>query len=55
MKSKKVQELLDEMENDPWCVKLRRWYNLKVWTYRCLTRKYWDKSFDGYIFKKKIK
>ncbi len=48
-----VDRLLKEMENDPWHVKLKRWWNLKVWTYTCLTRKYWDKSFSGYIFKKK--
>ena len=53
MKSKTVQRLLDEMENDPWYVKLKRWYRLKVWTYKCLTRKYWDKTFDGYVFKNK--
>ena len=53
MRSKVLQRLLDEMENDPWHVKLRRWWRLQVWTYTCLTRKYWDKSFEGYIFKKK--
>ena len=29
MRSKKAQELLDEMERDPWYVKLLRWYRLK--------------------------
>jgi hypothetical protein len=48
-----VDRLLKEMENDPWHIKLKRWWNLKVWTYTCLTRKYWDKSFSEYIFKKK--
>lgn len=51
--SKTIQRLLDEMANDPWHVKLRRWWNLKVWTYKCLTRKYWDKEYQHYIFKKK--
>ncbi len=35
------------------CQKCGRWWRLKIWTYTCLTRKYWDKSFEGYIFKKK--
>ena len=52
-KSPTIQRLLDEMKNDPWYVKLKRWWRLKVWVYTCLTRKYWDKSFEGYIFKKK--
>jgi hypothetical protein len=53
MRSKTVQRILDEMEKDPWHVKFIRWYHVKIWTYKCLTRKYWDKSFSGYIFKKK--
>jgi hypothetical protein len=53
MRSKTVERLLAEMAKDPWYVKLRRWWNVKMWTYKCLTRKYWDKSFSGYIFKKK--
>lgn len=48
-----VQRLFDEMKNDSWYVKLMRWYKLKVWTYKCLTRKYWDRTFNGYIFKQK--
>ncbi len=52
MKSKKVQEMLDQMEKDVWYVKLRRWYILKIWTYKCLSRKYWDKTHPNYIFKK---
>ena len=53
MRSKVLQDILNKMENDPWHVKLRRWCRLKIWTYTCLTRKYWDKSFEGYMFKKK--
>lgn len=44
-KGKLIQELLDEMKNDPWHVKLKRWLRLKIWTYKCLTRKYWDKTY----------
>lgn len=52
-KSKVVEQLLEEMKNDPWHVKLKRWWNLKVWTYKCLSRKYWDKTYKHYIFKSK--
>ena len=54
-RSETVQRLLDEMEKDPWYVKLRLWWNLKVWTYKCLTRKYWDKDYQHYIFKRNKK
>ena len=53
MRSKVLQQLIDEMEKDPWHVKLRRWWRVKIWVYKCLTRKYWDKTYQGYIFKKK--
>lgn len=53
MKSKVAQRLLDEMEQDPWYIKLRRWYRVKLWVFICLTRKYWDKTYSGYVFKNK--
>jgi hypothetical protein len=40
MRNKIVQELIDEMDKDPWYIKLKRWWSLKVWVYKCLTRKY---------------
>jgi hypothetical protein len=52
MRSETLQRILDEMEKDLWHVKLKRWWRLKVWTYTCLTRKYWDKSYQHYVFKK---
>jgi hypothetical protein len=52
-RSKILQEIEDEMSKDPWYIKLRRWVWVKVWIYTCLTRKYWDKSYSGYIFKKR--
>jgi hypothetical protein len=48
-----LQKILDKMEKDPWHVKLKRYIKVKIWVYTCMTRKYWDKSFSGYIFKKK--
>ena len=44
MRSKVVQELLDDMEKDPWYIKLKRWFS-----------KYWDKTYEYWIFKKKNK
>ena len=52
-RSPTVQRLFDKMENDPWWVKLKRWWRVEWWVLTCLTRKYWDKTFEDYIFKKK--
>jgi hypothetical protein len=51
-RSPTLQRILDKMENDPWYVKLKRWIRVQLWTYACLTRKYWDKTYQNYIFKK---
>jgi hypothetical protein len=48
-----LDRIIRQMEQDPWHVKLRRWWRLKVWVWMCLTRKYWDKEYQHYIFKKK--
>lgn len=53
MKSPIVQKLLDEMEKDPWYVKLKRWYRIQKWVLICRTRKFWDKEYQHYIWKKK--
>ena len=53
MRSKVLQDIRNEMKKDPWHIKLRRWCRLKIWVYKCRTRKYWDKTYQGYIFKKK--
>jgi hypothetical protein len=53
MKSKVVERLFEEMKRDGWWVKLRRWVRLKIWVWGCLTRKYWDKSYEGYLFRSK--
>ena len=49
-----VERIMEEMDNDPWYIKLKRWYDLQKWVLICLTRKYWDKSYQYYIFKRKI-
>jgi hypothetical protein len=51
--SPKINQLLEEMKTDPWYTKLKRWFRLQIWVYTCLTRKYWDKTYQHYIFKKK--
>ena len=52
-KSKVLDELFDEMNKDPWYIKLKRWVSVRIWVWKCLTRKYWDKDYQHYIFKKK--
>jgi hypothetical protein len=42
--SKVFQDLEDEMANEPWYTKLRRWVSLKKWLFICYTRKFWDKT-----------
>jgi len=55
MRSKTIQRIMDEMDKDTWYIKLKRWIRLQTWVYICLTRKYWDKKYEHYIFKKFIK
>jgi hypothetical protein len=43
---------MDKMEKAPWHVKLRRWWSLKLWVWKFLSQKYWDKTHPNYIFKK---
>jgi len=50
-----LEELEKDMDNDHWYVKLKRWYRLQKWVLTCRTRKYWDKSYEYYIFVKKNK
>lgn len=52
-RSKTVQRILDDMEKDPWYIKLKRWYRVEKWVLICRTRKYWDKDYQHYIFKSK--
>jgi len=49
-----LKKILEEMENDPWHVKLRRWWRLQVWVYTCRTRWIWDLEYENNIFKKKF-
>ncbi len=52
MRSKILQEILDEMDKDPWYKKLRRKWSFMKYDLICRSRKYWDRSFSGFIFKK---
>ena len=47
-----LKKLEEEMKNDPWYVKLKLWVNLQKWVLMCRTRKYWDKTYQHYIFRK---
>ena len=55
MRSKTVQRLMDEMENDPWYIRLKRWFNLQRWVLMCRTRWIWDLNYEHNIFKNKNK
>jgi hypothetical protein len=54
MKSKTLERILEEMKNDPWHVKLRRWWSLRLWVWTCRTRWIWDLSYERNIFRKKL-
>ena len=47
-----LKKLEEEMKNDPWYVKLKLWVNLQKWVLMCRTRKYWDKTYQHYLFRK---
>lgn len=52
MRSPIVIRLLEQMKRDPWHIKLMRWWRVKLWVWTCMTRKYWDKEYQHYIWKK---
>ena len=54
-RSKILKELINEMENDPWYVKLSRWCNVKKIVWLCRTRFIWDLKYEKNIFKRKNK
>lgn len=50
-RSDTARQILEDSKLDPWYVKLKRWYRLQRWIISCRTRKYWDNTFENYIFK----
>jgi hypothetical protein len=50
--SEKLQKLQDEINSFSWYKKLSSDIKLQIWVWKCLSRKYWDKSFEHYIFRK---
>jgi hypothetical protein len=48
-----LKQLTEEMKNDPWHVKLRRWFRLQRWVWMCRTRWIWDLNYEHNIFRKK--
>lgn len=53
MKASELKNLIDEMENDSWHIKLRRWFYVKKWVLVCRTRFIWDLTYKKNIFKNK--
>ena len=53
MRSKTLDRILKKMENDPWHVKLRRWWRVRLWVWTCRTRWIWDLEYERNIFRKK--
>jgi len=51
MKSETVRKLMDKMATDPWQVRLQRWMVVKAWTLLCLSRRWWDSTHPGYMFR----
>lgn len=49
-----LDELENQMKTETPIQKLKRWVDLRMWIIICKTRKFWDTSYSGYIFKKKI-
>ena len=48
-----LKQLVEEMRNDPWHVRLRRWWRLERGVWRCRTRWLWDLDYEHNIFRKK--
>lgn len=51
--SPQLDRILKEMKGDPPFLRFKRWTNLQIWLLTCNTRKFWDRSYTGYIFKKR--
>jgi hypothetical protein len=52
-KSGILKQQIEKMKNDPWHVRLRRWFRLQRWVWMCRTRWIWDSDYEHNIFKKK--
>lgn len=44
MKSKTIQRILDEMDKDPWYIKLHRWIRIEIHVIKCLGIKKYIKT-----------
>ena len=47
-----IKDLTNQMKNDPWHVKLRRWLRIQRWVWMCRTRFIWDLDYEHNIFRK---
>jgi hypothetical protein len=55
MRSPILDNMLKDMEKDPWHVKLKRWWRVTIWVWVCRTRFIWDLDYQHNIFKKRKK
>jgi hypothetical protein len=53
MRSPILDNMLKDMEKDPWHVKLKRWWRITIWIWVCRTRFIWDLDYQHNIFKKR--
>lgn len=53
MKSNMLDEVLKQMETDPWHVKFRRWIFVQKWVLICRLRFLWDLDYPRNVFRKK--
>lgn len=53
MRKQITQRLWDEMKNDPWYIKLRRYIRVNIlWVNICRSRWLWDSEYEHFIFSK---
>ena len=53
--SETLDRLDKEIKNDPWHLKIKRWWSLQKWLWTCRTRFIWDLDYPKNIFRKKNK
>ena len=53
-KSEILDRLDSETKNDPWHIKIKRWWRIQKWLWTCRTRFIWDLNYSNNFFKKKM-
>lgn len=49
VRSPVLEKILEEMERDPWHVKLKRWWRVEKFAWICLMRWEWNRYLDKLI------